>query len=277
MQDNSSEELYNLDNDSFLNSLEAISFPDTWPEAKLWAFSLTRILGGVQLMSSESLSSDEFLHENLRTFVSFKIISCVSELSQRLLPQLPRGDQLPRHVARGKAVSFSPLKHWLNLPGGLKVSSTPSRQSVSQTHGQRQNSELSPSLDPWRCSAPLELWLNLLGGLKSELLGASEKVQTSKSWNLNRGVNFLGDSKKLFPFLELGQKCDLLGLSAKLWALMSSGSLSSDEQLSASTCLWTIASFNFPGKNGRLRVSDLSGSCHHFHSDKKTTHIKVKW
>ena len=35
MQDNSSEELYNLDNDSFLNSLEAISFPDTWPEAKL--------------------------------------------------------------------------------------------------------------------------------------------------------------------------------------------------------------------------------------------------
>ena len=38
LQDNSSEELYNLDNDSFLNSLEAISFPDTWPEAKLWAF-----------------------------------------------------------------------------------------------------------------------------------------------------------------------------------------------------------------------------------------------
>ena len=35
MQDNSSEELYNLDNDSFLNSLEAISFPNTWPEAKL--------------------------------------------------------------------------------------------------------------------------------------------------------------------------------------------------------------------------------------------------
>ena len=35
LQDNSSEELYNLDNDSFLNSLEAISFPDTWPEAKL--------------------------------------------------------------------------------------------------------------------------------------------------------------------------------------------------------------------------------------------------
>jgi len=34
-KDNSSEELYNLDNDSFLNSLEAISFPDTWPEAKL--------------------------------------------------------------------------------------------------------------------------------------------------------------------------------------------------------------------------------------------------
>ena len=123
---------------------------------------------------------------------------------QRLLPQLPRGNQLPRHLARGKIVSFF------------------------------------SSSDPWRCSAPLKHWLNLLGGLKSELLGASEKVQTSESCNLNRGVNFLGDSEMLFLFLELGQNCDLLGLSAKLWARMSSGSLSSDEQLSASTCLRTF-------------------------------------
>jgi len=72
------------------------------------------------------------------------------------------------------------------------------------------------SFFPWRSSAPLKHWLNPLGGLKSELLGASEKVQTSESCNLNRGVNFLGDSEMLFLFLELGQNCDLLGLSAKL-------------------------------------------------------------
>ena len=153
------------------------------------------------------LSSPTFVVLNTTTMITFagQFKRGALQPWQRLLPQLPRGNQLPRHLARGKVVSFF----------------------------------------PWRSSAPLKHWLNPLGGLKSELLGASEKVQTSESCNLNRGVNFLGDSETLFLFLSSDRIvifccCDLLGLSAKLWARMSSGSLSSDEQLSASTCLRTF-------------------------------------
>ena len=143
-------------------------------------------------------------------------------------------------------------------------SSTPSRQSASPTHGRRQNCELFPSfflsLDPGslhysallRSLRSLDLH-RLFGHLwasymlihvsslefqqKCKLRGVLILAEVLTFWSFIKVVSFLESHRSCSAFLALGQNCDLVGLSAKLWAFMSSGSFTSDKRQSASTCL----------------------------------------